>query len=335
MNKIINLKSLTDFSGFYVVYKGSTLNENRDNYGISHLMEHLQCKTFSKLYDDFDRFGISWNAYTSNTDIVYHFTGLDQYLYKYRHDLVNLLLKFNISEKEFDTERNVVIQEYRDCFQDQGSSHYYNLMRKEFGNYGPIGKLESLKKLKYSDIKDYFNLFLKEPSMIINISKNNEFKDFDIFSNREKVTYKQTNDNDDPIIEKLAKFDKSSIIGYVDVDSDFSYIQFINKMISGSMKSPLMQEIREKRGLSYGVSTYIDNYANDRGLLTTSLITDDDKVSEVLDVYKKVLSNPKKYLTKDRFDIVKDYFKIKFKKSEINRYSNVDHLILPEKWDLE
>ena len=38
---IINLKSQTDLSGFYVVYEGSTNLEKSGWFGISHLMEHL------------------------------------------------------------------------------------------------------------------------------------------------------------------------------------------------------------------------------------------------------------------------------------------------------
>lgn len=335
MGKIINLKSPTDFSGFYVIYKGSVMNEEQKNFGISHLMEHLMCKSFEKLYDDFDRYGINWNAYTSSTEIVYHITGLDEYIYKYRHELVNMLLDFNIPKKEFETERDVVIQEYRDTFQDQGTSHYYNILRKELGNYGPIGKIESLESLTYDDIRKYFNDYLSKPSLIINVSKNNKFEGFDVLSDKKYNKYKRVEDEKDLKIEKMADFKKSSVIGYKLVDDDFAYIKFISMMLSGSMKSPLMDEIRKKRGLTYGVSTSVYGYSYENGLLSTELITDDDKVDEVLKTYKMVLSNPDKYLTKDRFDLIKDYYKVQFKKNEINRYNSIRHLITPDNWDLE
>jgi predicted Zn-dependent peptidase len=59
---LINKKSQTDLSGFYVVFNGSVLNEDSTNYGISHLCEHLKCRMFNKLYDIFDRYNITWNA---------------------------------------------------------------------------------------------------------------------------------------------------------------------------------------------------------------------------------------------------------------------------------
>ena len=49
---IINLPSQTDLSGFYVVFEGSTNIEQKGNFGISHLMEHLLCKNFDHLQDD-------------------------------------------------------------------------------------------------------------------------------------------------------------------------------------------------------------------------------------------------------------------------------------------
>jgi len=46
---IINLKSETDLSGFYIVYKGSVQNENVGSRGLSHLMEHLVYKSIEYL----------------------------------------------------------------------------------------------------------------------------------------------------------------------------------------------------------------------------------------------------------------------------------------------
>ena len=70
---IVNLKSQNDLSGFYIIYEGSTNLEKKGNYGISHLMEHLMCKTFFHLLEDFDKDGIDWNAYTDNNIINFHF----------------------------------------------------------------------------------------------------------------------------------------------------------------------------------------------------------------------------------------------------------------------
>ena len=129
---IINKKSQTELSSFYVIYNGSVLNENVKNYGISHLIEHCQCKQFKHLYNEFDRYSISWNAYTSSDKIVFYMVGIDEYVNKFKQEFLESLLNFDITEEEFLLEKNVVIQEYKDVFQDQSSSLYFNLLRKEF-----------------------------------------------------------------------------------------------------------------------------------------------------------------------------------------------------------
>ena len=331
---IINDKNKTDLSGFYIVYRGSVLNEDETNYGISHLMEHLMCKMFKQYYTEFERYGINWNAYTSNNEVVFHMTGLDEYLYKYRHILVEALLEFEIKEEEFEKEKNVVIQEYKDVFQEQSSSAYYNTLRKLYGNYGPIGKLQSLENISFEDAKNYWLKHLSKPSLIINISKNNEFKGYDDFNPNYPSKFTPSK-NDKLIFEKMVDFKKCDISGYFKTNDDMNYIKFILDMLSQSFDSPFMNEIREKRGLTYSVGSFISKVSDTEGLTMTSLITTDENVDEVLDTYKMILSQPEKYLTEDRFNTMKDFYTVKKKKDDINRYLRIEKYIAPDNWQVE
>ena len=101
---IVNLKSQTELSGFYIIYEGSTNLEKPGWYGLSHTMEHLVCKSFFHLIEDFDKFGISWNAYTDTNNIVFYFTGLDSKLNKYKEKILDVISKFEITKKEFENE---------------------------------------------------------------------------------------------------------------------------------------------------------------------------------------------------------------------------------------
>lgn len=331
---IINKKSQTDLSGFYIVYKGSTLNENESNYGISHLMEHLMCKQYEHLYDDFDRYSINWNAYTSNSEVVFHMKGLDEYLYKYRHSLLNSLLDFEIKKDEFEKEKNVVIQEYKDTFQDQFSSSYYNHFRKAYNNYGPIGKLESLENIGYEGVMEYWEKYLSKPTMIINISKNSDFDGYDNFNVNYPKKYNKS-ENDKLVYERIIEFNKSCVTGSFKISDDMAYIQFVLDMLGRSLQSPLMKEIREKRGLTYSIGNFVANCSEDEGLAITTLVTTDDKVQEVLDTYKMVFSNKDKYLTKERFELIKDFNTVKRKKDLINMYANGGKFITPKKWQID
>jgi len=330
---IINEKSETELSSFYVVFKGSVLNENSTNYGISHLCEHLVCKMFTHLYNDFDRYSISWNAYTSGDSIIYYISGLDEYVNKYKYEFLTSLLKFDIPKEDFKTEKKVVIQEYKDTFQDQSETMIGNILRTTYGNYSPIGKLQSLKDLKYKDVLEYWNTYLSKPTTIINISKNNDFIGTVDF-NEDYPKFYTVDERDELKLETKMKFNKSGIAGYIKIYDDFNYVSYILSMLSMSILSPFNNEIREKKGLTYNITSYIDRISDTQGMVITELITTDESTQEVLDIYKMILTDRDKYLTEERFNITKDYLTVRNKKQEIERYKHIGKYTTPLNWQI-
>ena len=250
---IINLKSQTELSGFYIIFEGSTLLEEKGIYGISHLLEHLMCKTFFSLMEDFDRDGISWNAYTDSNLINFHFTGLESRLSKYRYKILELMSNFNVTKEQFETERNIVLSEYEDVFNDQSQTHYLNLYRKLFNDFDPIGLREDLESLTFMDCLNFFEKQYMNPSKIISVSKTFKFKSDDIdFKEREIITNLTYGNNDVPLELGNSFKDKTSIIMLSPVvNENWAYVNFINAMLSMGLHSPLYDEVREKRGLVY------------------------------------------------------------------------------------
>ena len=332
---IINLKSQTDLSGFYVVYEGSTNLEKSGWYGISHLMEHLMCKNFDHLQEDFDRDGIEWNAYTSNNEIVFYLTGLDEKVNKWKGEFMDLLGDFNVTKEEFENERNIVLEEYMDSFNEQTQSHQLNLSRKLFGDYDPIGLKKDLQNLKFMDCLNYYELQYAKPSKIINVSKNKKYNNQAIdFIDRQIVKNIEFGDHKVPLELGNEFKDKTSIVILSPViEEDFAYVHFINAMLSLGLKSPLYQEIREKRGLVYYVHCY-QSRMNQQGISTIATQTSNKNYNQVIDSVETIIKNPGKYLTKDRFNLVKDYYKVRQQKDEILRYKNVNQWINPEGWSV-
>jgi predicted Zn-dependent peptidase len=332
---IINLKSQTDLSGFYVVYEGSTNLEKAGWYGISHLMEHLMCKNFDHLQEDFDKDGIDWNAYTSGNEIVFYLTGLDEKVNKWKGQFMDLLGEFNVTKEQFENERNIVLEEYMDSFNDQTQSHMLNLSRKIFNDYDPIGLREDLQKMKFMDCLNYFELQYAKPTKIINVSKNKPYKNNSIdFAERTIVKNLSFGNHKVPFELNNDFKDKSSLVMLSPIiDEDFAYVHFINSMLSLGLKSPLYQEIREKRGLVYYVHCYLSR-VNNQGLNMIATQTSNKNFNACVDSVKLVLENPKKHLTKDRFDLVKEYYKVRMQKDEILRYKSVSQWINPEGWSV-
>lgn len=332
---IINLKSQTDLSGFYIVYEGSTNIEKSGNYGISHLMEHLMCKNFDHLQDDFERDGIDWNAYTSSNEIVFYWTGLEEKLAKYRPILVELMSQFNVKKEEFENERNIVLEEYMDAFNDQTDSHSMNLSRKLFNDYDPIGLKKDLEGLKFMDCLNFFEQQYSKPTKIINVSSKKAYKNSDIIFSDLVIDKKTIYGSYDSPLELNNEFkDKSSIIILSPViTEDFAYVHFIDAMLAMGLNSPLYQEVREKRGLAYYIRCF-QARMNREGIINISTQTSNKNVDAVVDAVKGVISDPSKFLTQKRFDTIRESYLVKKKKEKINRYANVNKWINPEGWSV-
>jgi hypothetical protein len=73
---------------------------------------------------------------------------------------------------------------------------------------------------------------------------------------------------------------------------------------------------------------------NRQGLNSISTQTSNKNFNAVVDAVEGVIKNPKKYLTKDRFNLVRDYYTVRQKKDEILRYKQVNDIINPEEWSV-
>lgn len=325
---ITNLKSQTNLSGFYVTYSGSTNLERKGCYGISHLMEHLVCKNYDHLLNEFSNDGINVNAYTSSNEIVFYMQGLDNKINKWKDSFVELLGNFKITEEEFKNEKKIVIEEYMDSLNEQSDSHFINLYRKLFNNYLPIGLKQDLENITLDDCKEFFKIQFLAPSKIINVSKSNDYENNSIIFNNSRIDKTISYGINDVSLELNNEFkDKTSLIMLSPIINDnIPYIEFINSMLCYDLNSPFYSEIREKRGLVYSINnkSYI---MNNQSINNITSVTSNENYNELVDTINMVMKNPDKYMTKDRFEIIKNLFLIRREKQEILRYNYIDNYI--------
>jgi predicted Zn-dependent peptidase len=332
---IINLKSQNNLSSFYIIWEGSTNLEKKGWYGIAHLCEHLQTKMIDHLQEDFDRDGIDWNLWTSSNEICMYIQGLEDKVNKWKYIIMDLIFEFKITKEQFENERKIVIEEYLDSMNNQTEVHQSNLYRKLFNNYGPIGLKEDLESLKFLDIINFWELQYSKPSKIINVSKNKEYKNREIdFIERQIIKPLEFGNHKASLELKNDFKDKSSLVILSPViNEDFAYVHFINSMLSLGLKSPLYQQVREKKGLVYYIHCY-QTRINNQGLVNIATQTSNNNFNEVVKSIKSVIGNPDKFITKERFSLVKDFYNVRRQKDEILRYKNVSQWISPPGWSI-
>jgi predicted Zn-dependent peptidase len=99
--------------GFFV--RTGSRDESAPVCGVSHFLEHMAFKGNAKrtaldVNRDFDLIGADYNAYTSEENTVYHAAVLPEYLPQVV-DIVSNLLRPGLRQGDFDTEKQVIINE--------------------------------------------------------------------------------------------------------------------------------------------------------------------------------------------------------------------------------
>jgi secreted Zn-dependent insulinase-like peptidase len=164
--------------------------------------------------------------------------------------------------------------------------------------------------------------------MIIKFAEDSDkyYGYYDLISNNKNFIYQKSN----------SFKEKTSIIYFTNVLlDDFYQASFITKMLGFGLQSPFYSELREKRGLVYFVQCDIEKMTDSCGFIFINTLTSNNNVKELTETLDEILDNPKKYLTKERFDVVKDSLITKIKKEKIERYKNIEHCYMPENWNIE
>jgi predicted Zn-dependent peptidase len=73
---------------------------------------------------------------------------------------------------------------------------------------------------------------------------------------------------------------------------------------------------------------------NTQGANIINTETSEKNVDLLFDTFKEIFDNPTKYISKKRFDLIKNSYLIKFQKDRINRYQNVNMWIDPPDWSV-
>jgi predicted Zn-dependent peptidase len=148
--------------GFFV--RTGSRDETPEVSGVTHFLEHMVFKgtphrTYLDVNRDFDRIGADYNAFTSEENTVFHAGVLPEYLPQ-AVDILSDILRPSLRDEDFDTEKNVIIEEIG-MYEDQPASCAYDNAKRLFfadhrlGNT-ILGTVQSITDLKRDQMHDYF-----------------------------------------------------------------------------------------------------------------------------------------------------------------------------------
>lgn len=333
----INAKSQTELSSYSILYDDCVLRERPGVYGISHLLEHLICTEIKPMEPELEQYAVHWNATTGNERVMFFLMGLNDCVSRFAERFTEVVLAGKFSEEEFANEKKIILEEYKDAFNEQYWAHHYNLMRKLFCYHGPVGLRQDLESLTYEACREYVALAFAKPTKIVCVSPTSSWADNQVIDFRERDGSARTHRTAvEPQYETANTFkDKTSVI-YVSplVTQDFAIIKFICSMLGKGLTSPLYDELREQRGLVYFVYCYLVRLSGGEGTVHVGTVTSNENIGAVRSTIEQVLGNPDQYLTRERYEIFRNHYRILRTKKEIQLESNIDLLLTPPEWNV-
>lgn len=148
----------------YYVRTGSRDEPESDIAGISHFLEHMVFKGTSTLdwqqiTLEFNKIGAELNAFTSHEATVYYARVLGEYLER-ALELLSDMMYPRLDEKDFETEKEVIINEIARSEDQPYSLAFRSMVRAYFGEHAlghdVLGSRESIRGMRVEQMRNYW-----------------------------------------------------------------------------------------------------------------------------------------------------------------------------------
>jgi len=154
-------------------------HESRRLNGISHVVEHMAFKgthgrTCQQINLDAERLGADVNAHTDKDHTAYHMRGLAQHAGVFVQMLGDIVRNSTFPESELERERQVILHEYTEDEDDALTQGYKLFDRLCFGSHAAaqpvIGVRANIERFTRQDLLDYVQQQYSAPNVIVAVA---------------------------------------------------------------------------------------------------------------------------------------------------------------------
>ncbi|AEO93273.1 gp2 [Bacillus phage G] len=263
---------------FSVYAKVGSYNE-KENFGISHFIEHMVFKgtntrNSQDIMEEIENVGGYVNAETSFEHTRY-FATVPAEEWKTAADVItDIVFNSTFPEEEVDLERTVIQEELK-MYSDDSSSHVTDMlliaMHKSYPERQTIGgTIQTVADITREDLVNFKNKFYQPNNLFIvatgKVNHDDIVEFMKQFENIEQTSEIEKEEQFEPDIlssdtESLSRNIEQShftwgLFGPSSNDHDIFAVEVAAAILGGSSSSRLYQLIREKRGLAYTVSVF-------------------------------------------------------------------------------
>lgn len=300
--RIPTVKSVT--IGLWV--NAGSRDESPEEAGYSHFIEHMLFKgtasrTATDISREIDALGGEMNAFTTRETTTFYVKVLDQHLPQALDLLSDLFLRSRLAQREIEKEKQVVLEEIR-MVQDDPEDLVQELHTRLVMGAHPLsrpilGKASVITQIRRQDLLTYIDRQYRPEDIVVAVAGNFDQakleKAMTRLFGRYQTSAGPTSRKRWPaelhggVTVKQKPLEQVHLCvglqGIAAGHKDRYVIYALNSVLGGSVSSRLFQEIREKRGLSYSIYSFLSGYS-DTGTVTVYAGTRAGEVDRVLDL---------------------------------------------------
>lgn len=305
--RIPTLKSVT--IGIWV--NTGSRDESPAEAGYSHFIEHMFFKgtvarSATDISREIDALGGEMNAFTTRETTTFYVKVLDQHLPKALDLLSDLFLRSRLGRNEIEKEKQVVLEEIR-MVQDDPEDLVQELHTKLVMGRHPLsrpilGRESTIVRISRANLLDYIDAHYRPEEIVVAVAGNFDHYQLEKTMAHTFGRYRKPSSSipckrwpPEPqggVVMKQKSLEQVHIcVGFEGVAAghkDRYAVYALNAVLGGSVSSRLFQEVREKRGLSYSIYSFLSGYS-DGGTITVYVGIRAREVERVLDlVYREI-----------------------------------------------
>ena len=281
--------------------------ENKKITGISHFLEHLLFKgtarrTTEEIKQSIEGVGGSINAFTSEEFTCYFVKILGKHLSLSLDVLSDMILNATLPPLEIEKERGVIVEEIK-MYRDLPGHYVGELLNRLLWPDHPLGRclagnIETITAIKRRNIKEYKDKFYNPRNIVIAVCGNIKHDSFVSEVNKYFLKLKpKVKSRFRPAIDAKQHLYKTHFhfketeqthisLGVHAIGRnhpDRYILSLLHIILGANMSSRLFQEVREKQGLAYEISSQVKRY-QDVGAFVVNAGVDNKKVPRAIGV---------------------------------------------------
>lgn len=303
-----------------------TRDENANEAGVSHFLEHLLFKGSEKLSarevnETFDAMGAEYNAFTSKEATCFWARLLDQDLASGLDILAEIIQRPAFRQNEIDAERQVVVEEINMYEDDPNDVAFENFSRAAFADHAlespVLGTRESIRSMSRDDINGYWKRRYGAGSLVVAAAGSVDHERL-----VELISQRFGDWSGDPVPHDHGPVDASPDVRVTRRDTEQAHIvlggpglaraderrwafEVLSNALGSGMSSRLFREVREERGLAYSIYAFKMAFA-DNGVWGVYVGTTPSQTGTAMNVIRGELSKVvEDGITKEELERVK------------------------------